>query len=228
MKVQIEDSWAEFLSDEFNKTYFKELTRYIKERKASGAIIYPRGQDIFRAFNSCPLSQLKVVILGQDPYHGPGEAHGLCFSVPAGIRIPPSLRNIYKELETNLNVDRPKSGDLSSWAKQGVFMLNAILTVEHKSPASHKGKGWEQFTDNVIQRISSHLDHVVFILWGGFARSKKALIDGSKHLILEAPHPAAELYAGGKAGFFGSKPFSKANSYLIQHNKNAIDWLPSS
>ncbi|MFY0644506.1 MAG: uracil-DNA glycosylase [Bacteroidia bacterium] len=224
MTVQIENSWHQLLNHEFEKSYFKELTDFIKKRKSSGAVIYPPGNQIFRAFNTCSLDKLKVVILGQDPYHGPGEAHGLCFSVAQGIKIPPSLRNIFKELTADLNIQPPISGDLSAWAEQGVFLLNAILTVEHKSPASHKGKGWEQFTDQVIQKISDHKEHVVFILWGAFARGKKALIDDSKHLILEAPHPAAEVYAGGKAGFFGSSPFSKVNSYLEKQGLETIDW----
>lgn len=224
MKVEIQEDWNKLLSDQFDQPYFLQLVNYIKERRSAGAVIYPSGKQIFSAFDLCPPDILKVVILGQDPYHGEGEAHGLCFSVPEGKRIPPSLRNIFKELESDLSYPVPSSGSLISWAKEGVFLLNAILTVEHKSPASHKEKGWEHFTDAVIKLISDQLQDVVFILWGAFARSKAALIDKDKHLVLEAPHPAAEVYAGGKAGFFGSKPFSQANDYLIAHGKTPIAW----
>lgn len=227
-RVEIEDSWYKVLQPEFGKSYFASLTAHIKTRKQQGIIIYPPGSLLFNAFNSCPLHKVKVVILGQDPYHGPGEAHGLCFSVPEGIKIPPSLRNIFKELHTDLGLSIPANGNLQAWSEQGVFLLNAILTVEHKLPASHKDIGWEQFTDAVIKAISETRDHVVFILWGAFARSKKTLIDANKHLILEAPHPAAEVYAGGKAGFFGSKPFSKTNDFLKAMELSEVNWsLPS-
>lgn len=223
-KVQIHDSWYELLKEEFDKEYFTELTQFIKDRLANGAVIYPPGKLIFNAFDLTPLNKVKVVILGQDPYHGPNEAHGLCFSVQEGIRIPPSLRNIFKELNSDIQAGIPKNGDLTHWAEQGVFLLNTILTVEHKSPASHKGKGWEKFTDSVIARLSKSREQLVFILWGAYAKSKAKLIDHTKHLILEAPHPAAEVYAGGKAGFFGSKPFSKVNDYLKRHGKEEVDW----
>jgi uracil-DNA glycosylase len=219
--IQIEDTWYQALKPEFEKTYFQELIQFIKKRKQDGAIIYPPGKLIFNAFNTTPFDEVKVVILGQDPYHGPGEAHGLSFSVQDGVRIPPSLRNIFKELNADLGIEIPQSGDLTPWAQQGVFLLNAILTVEHKTPASHKNKGWEQFTDAVIETLSKQRSGLVFILWGAFAKSKKSLINTEKHLALEAPHPAAEVYAGGKAGFFGSRPFSKANSYL---QDKAINW----
>lgn len=222
--IQIDESWHEALKDEFEKSYFKELTGFIKKRKEEGAVIYPPGSLIFNAFNTTPFDQVKVVILGQDPYHGPSEAHGLCFSVQKGIKIPPSLRNIFKELKEDEGITPPIHGDLTNWAKSGVFLLNAILTVEHKSPASHKDKGWELFTDAVIKMLSDRKDGLVFILWGAFAKSKSALIDAQKHLILTAPHPAAEVYAGGKAGFFGSKPFSKANDYLLSKGKSPINW----
>lgn len=221
--VDIEQSWKAALEAEFTKPYFLELTAFIKSRKKEGAIIYPPGPEIFNAYNLTPFDKVKVVILGQDPYHGAGEAHGLCFSVQDGIRITPSLRNIFKELNADLGKPIPTSGNLTKWAENGVFLLNTILTVEHKSPASHKNKGWETFTDATIQAISAHKKGVVFILWGKFAQAKKTLIDASKHLILEAPHPAAEVYAGGKAGFFGSKPFSKANEFLTEE----IDWALS-
>lgn len=223
-KVDIHDSWYEVLETEFSKSYFVDLIQFIKNRKSEGAIIYPPGPQIFNAFNSTPFNKVKLVILGQDPYHGPNEAHGLCFSVQDGIRIPPSLRNIFKELNHDLGCTIPQSGNLSSWANEGVLLLNAILSVEHKSPASHKGKGWEQFTDSVIELLSLKKENLVFILWGAYAKSKKELINGNKHLIIEAPHPAAEVYAGGKAGFFGSKPFSKANQYLQAHGKTIINW----
>lgn len=223
-KVDIHDSWYEVLETEFSKSYFVDLIQFIKNRRSEGAIIYPPGPQIFNAFNSTPFNKVKLVILGQDPYHGPNEAHGLCFSVQDGIRIPPSLRNIFKELNHDLGCTIPQSGNLSSWANEGVLLLNAILSVEHKSPASHKGKGWEQFTDSVIELLSLKKENLVFILWGAYAKSKKELIDGNKHLIIEAPHPAAEVYAGGKAGFFGSKPFSKANQYLQAHGKTIINW----
>lgn len=224
MNVQIHESWKAVLKDCFEDNSFEDLVAFIKERRSEGAIIYPPGSLIFNAFNSTPLQNVKVVILGQDPYHGPGEAHGLCFSVQRGIRIPPSLRNIFKELKDDLGIEIPAHGDLSKWASEGVFLLNAILTVEHKSPASHKDKGWEQFTDAVIRKISDERESVVFILWGAFARSKAALIDTNKHLIIEAPHPAAEVYAGGKAGFFASKPFSRANKFLKEKGLSPIDW----
>ncbi|MBR9917129.1 uracil-DNA glycosylase [bacterium] len=223
-KVQIEDSWYGLLKDEFEKDYFTQLTQFIKNRKSEAAVIYPPGPEIFSAFNTCLFDQLTVVILGQDPYHGPGEAHGMCFSVRKGIRIPPSLRNIYKELNSDLNCEIPSHGELVSWAENGVLLLNAILTVEHKSPASHKDKGWEIFTDRVIELVSEQKESCVFILWGAFAKSKKKLINTDKHLVIEAPHPAAEVYAGGKAGFFGSKPFSKTNEYLSSKGIEEVAW----
>lgn len=219
-KVQLEDSWYQALEGEFNKPYFSKLIGFIKERREAGALIYPPGKFIFNAFNTTPFNAVKVVILGQDPYHGPGEAHGLCFSVQEGVKIPPSLRNIYKELNADLGGAILNSGDLTKWAQEGVFLLNTVLTVEHKSPASHKNRGWEEFTDSVIRILSERREGLVFMLWGAFAKTKKALIDTNKHLVLEAPHPASEVYAGGKAGFFGSRPFSKANAYL----KEPIDW----
>ena len=219
--VEIHKSWKDVLNAEFEKDYFQSLVKFLKEREGQSAVIYPPESDIFNAYNLTPIDNVKVVVLGQDPYHGAGEAHGLCFSVQDGVRIPPSLRNIFKELQSDLGLPIPTNGNLTKWAQNGVFLLNTILTVEHKSPASHKNKGWESFTDATIKAISNHKKGVVFILWGKLAQSKKVLIDTTKHLILEAPHPAAEVYAGGKAGFFGSKPFSKANLYLAV---NAVDW----
>ncbi len=220
LKLEIHSSWIDVLHKELSSEYFKSLLKFIEERKKEGAVIYPSENQIFRAFEATPIDKVKAVILGQDPYHGEGEAHGLCFSVAEGKRIPPSLRNIFKELKSDIGCEIPSNGTLTKWSQEGVFLLNSILTVEHKSPASHKGKGWERFTDAVMQTISDQKEGVVFILWGAYAKSKKALIDEEKHLVLEAPHPAAEVYAGGKAGFFGSKPFSKANDYL----KRPISW----
>jgi uracil-DNA glycosylase len=208
------NSWQPFLQSEASKPYYNYLQSFLESRRKVGSIIYPPEDEIFNAFELTPLDKIKVVILGQDPYHGVGQAHGLCFSVRNGNKIPPSLRNIFKELNADLGFEIPLSGELTNWAKNGVFLLNTILTVEQKSPASHQGKGWETFTDAAIRHISDQKEKVVFILWGAFAQKKTALIDEAKHLILKAPHPAAEVYAGGKAGFFGSKPFSKANAFL--------------
>ena len=215
MAVSLESSWQSFLSLEKEKQYYKDLQSYLNQRKQEGAIIYPPKDEIFNVFKLTPLGEVKVVIIGQDPYHGEGQAHGLCFSVKEGNKIPPSLRNIFKELNTDLGIDIPTNGELTKWAQNGVFLLNAILTVEQKSPAAHKGKGWEQFTDATIEFVSEQRDKVVFILWGAYAQKKRSLIDESKHLVIAAPHPA-----GGKAGFFGSKPFSKANAFLGEE----LDW----
>jgi uracil-DNA glycosylase len=215
------NSWKFFLEAEYTKPYFKSLSAFLAARSAEGVVIYPPKDEIFNAFKLTPFEIIKVVILGQDPYHGQGQAHGMCFSVRDGCKIPPSLRNIFKELHSDLGLPIPTNGNLTKWAQNGVFLLNTILTVEQKNPGVHKQKGWETFTDAAIQHISRHQEKVVFILWGAIAQRKKALIDLDKHLVLEAPHPAAEVYAGGKAGFFGSKPFSKANDYL---GENAVDW----
>ena len=213
-------AWDLFLEAEYKKPYFTSLHFFLAARRTEGVIIYPSEKELFASFELTPFEKIKVVILGQDPYHGEGQAHGLCFSVRDGYKIPPSLRNIFKELHSDLGLPIPTNGNLTKWAQNGVFLLNTILTVEQKSPGAHKQKGWETFTDAAIQHISRHQEKVVFILWGAFAQQKKKLIDCSKHLVLESPHPAAEVYAGGKAGFFGSKPFSKANDYL---GKNAVD-----
>jgi uracil-DNA glycosylase len=214
------NSWKLLLFEELSKPYIIDIQQFLDQQKSSGLTIYPPTKDIFNAFKITPPKQVKVVIIGQDPYHGYGQAHGLCFSVKKEAKVPPSLRNIFKELEDDTRCQIPKFGDLSSWAKQGVFLLNSILTVEEKKPSSHQGIGWEMFTDKVIHMISQNQDKVVFILWGNYARKKKKLIDNKKHLIIESAHPAAEIYAGGKAGFFGSKPFSRANEYLSK----PIDW----
>jgi uracil-DNA glycosylase len=222
--VQLPDDWYEVLEGHFQTPSFQAITSHVKSALKSGKTVYPPGKEIFNAFHLTPLNEVRAVILGQDPYHGPGEAHGLCFSVKPPSRIPPSLRNIFKEYQSDLGHAIPDTGDLSSWAKSGVLLLNTILTVEHKSPASHKGLGWEEFTDLVIRQVSENRPHVAFILWGKFAQSKAPLINSDKHLILRAPHPAAEVYAGGKAGFFGSRPFSKTNDFLTSHDQPAIDW----
>ena len=218
--VQIEASWKTTLQDQFEQPYFQALAAFLKNEKAAGKTIYPPGSLIFNAFNTTPFPEVKVVIIGQDPYHNPGEAMGLCFSVPKGVRVPPSLKNIYKELESDVGATIPNHGDLTSWAQQGVFLLNAMLTVERNRPGSHQKIGWQDFTDAVIRKLSDGREHLVFMLWGGFARKKKELIDGSKHLILEAAHPSP--LAGG--AFFGSKHFSKANAYLQEHGMGKVEW----
>lgn len=221
MSVEIEQSWKEKLADEFEKEYFKELTNFVKEEYESGPV-YPHPKNIFRAFELTPFDDVKVVILGQDPYHGPKQAIGLSFAVEDGVTLPPSLRNIYKELESDLGKPALGSGNLSRWAKQGVLLLNATLTVRARSANSHQGKGWEHFTDAVIRKLSEEREHLVFILWGNYARSKGALIDRSKHLIIESTHPSP---FSAYNGFFGSKPFSKANEYLREHGVREVEWV---
>ncbi|MEM6321468.1 MAG: uracil-DNA glycosylase [Bacteroidota bacterium] len=218
--VKIEESWKEALQMEFNQPYFSALIQFLKNEKAKGKTIYPPGSLIFNAFDTSPLSSLKVVILGQDPYIKPNQAMGLSFSVPKGIGTPPSLKNIYKELHTDLGIPIANHGDLTAWAKQGVFLLNAALTVEAGKSGSHLKKGWGQFTDAVIRLISNERNNIVFMLWGNFAKAKSALIDPQKHLILQAAHPSP--LAGG--AFFGNKHFSQANAYLEQHGRTPIDW----
>ena len=220
-QVKIEESWKEVLKDEFEQPYFQALTTFLKNEKVAGKIIYPPGSLIFNAFENTPFDKVKVVILGQDPYHNSGEAMGLSFSVPKGVRIPPSLQNIYKEIKADLGLPIPTHGDLTNWAQQGVFLLNAMLTVENVGKASsHQNTGWQLFTDAVIKKLSNERNGIVFMLWGNFARKKAAFIDASKHLILEAAHPSP--LAGG--AFFGSKHFSKANQYLQEHGQMPIDW----
>ena len=204
----------------FRSPYFQSLANFLRKEKANGKTIYPPGSLIFNAFNTTPFEKVKVVILGQDPYHNPGEAMGLSFSVPKGVRIPPSLKNIYKELHDDLGISIPNHGDLTHWAEQGVFLLNAMLTVERNKPRSHQKIGWQTFTDAVIRRLSEERQGLVFMLWGGFARQKKQLIDTGKHLVLEAAHPSP--LAGG--AYFGSRHFSKANEYLKNQGKEPVDW----
>lgn len=218
--VKIEDSWKAALAAEFEKPYFQNLTDFLKKEKAAGKVIFPPGSLIFNAFELTPLDKVKVVILGQDPYHNPGEAMGLSFSVPKGVKVPPSLQNIYKELLSDLQIPIPGHGDLSDWARQGVFLLNAMLTVEKNRAGAHQNTGWQHFTDAVIRTLSAEREHLVFMLWGNFAKKKAALIDGSKHLILEAAHPSP--LAGG--AFFNCKHFSKANAYLQENGMGAIEW----
>jgi len=220
MNVQIEGSWKELLSDEFEKPYFASLSEYLKREKLSGIKIYPKGPDIFNAFNMTPVQNVKVVILGQDPYHGPGQAHGLSFSVPEGVALPPSLQNIYKELYTDLGIEPANSGSLIKWAQQGVFLLNAVLTVRAGEAASHSKIGWMEFTDAVISKLSKERDGIVFMLWGNFAKGKRDLIDTSRHLILEAPHPSPLA----RGGFFGCRHFSKANEFIKSKGKEPINW----
>lgn len=219
--VQIDASWKEALGDAFETPYFKAIKAFLKQERAQGHLIYPPGPQIFYAFNSTPFDTVKVVILGQDPYHGHGQAHGLSFSVPDGIKPPPSLNNIFKEILSDVGATLTGTGNLIPWAEQGVFLLNAMLTVRAKTPASHQKIGWQEFTDTVIQTLSNQRDNLVFLLWGKFAQSKSELIDGNKHLILTAPHPSPY---SASYGFFGCKHFSQTNAYLKKHGLSPIDW----
>ena len=219
--VKIESSWKEKLASEFDKPYFINLIDFVKQEYANH-IIYPPGKEIFRAFDKCPFNEVKVVIIGQDPYHGPGQANGLCFSVKDGVAMPPSLKNIFKEIEDDLGKPFPKTGNLERWAEQGVLLLNATLTVQANTAGSHQKKGWEEFTDAVIKHISDEKEHVVFILWGAYAQKKGSVIDTKKHLVLQSAHPSP---FSADNGFFGSKPFSKTNDYLVEHDETPIDWL---
>ncbi|MBK9736319.1 MAG: uracil-DNA glycosylase [Saprospiraceae bacterium] len=218
--VQINPEWRQALKSAFDNPNFDSLTTFLKNEKGSGKTIYPPGPLIFNAYNTINPLEVKVVIIGQDPYHNDGEAMGLSFSVPKGIKVPPSLKNIYKELDNDVDFTIPNHGDLTEWAKQGVFLLNAVLTVEKNNPGSHKNKGWENFTDFTIQYLSEKQENLVFLLWGNYAKNKKTLIDVSKHLILEAAHPSP---LAGNA-FQGCKHFSQTNRFLIDHYKQAINW----
>ena len=219
-KVKIETSWLAKLQPEFDKPYFEELIQFVRREYAQGAC-YPPGSLIFNAFNLCPLPKVKVVLIGQDPYHEPGQAHGLCFSVNDGVPFPPSLRNIFQEIQTDLGTPVPSSGNLTRWAEQGVLLLNATLTVRAHAAASHQRRGWEEFTDAVIRLVSAEREHVVFILWGSYAQSKAALIDCTKHCILRSAHPSP---LSAFRGFFGNHHFSICNQYLQQHNVEPINW----
>ena len=220
MEVRIEQSWKNALADEFGKPYFESLVRFLHKEKTEGKRIFPPGSQIFRAFDLTPVDKVKVVILGQDPYHGPGQAHGLSFSVPEGVPAPPSLKNIFKEIETDMGVRMSGYPNLENWARQGVLLLNAVLTVRSGEAASHSKIGWEQFTDAVIRCISDRCEGVVFMLWGNFARSKRDLIDRSRHHVLEAAHPSPLA----RGAFFGCRHFSQANSLLASRGLAPIDW----
>ncbi len=220
-KIDLHPSWLMHLAAEFDAPYMQQLKQFLLQEKAAGKIIYPASSNIFNAFNSTPLDQVKVVIIGQDPYHGPNQAHGLCFSVQKGIQVPPSLQNIFKEQQRDLGIAIPNHGCLQSWADQGVLLLNATLTVEQSKAGSHQGKGWEIFTDKAIELVSEVNQSVVFMLWGSYAQKKMDLIDTKKHLILKAPHPSP---LSAHRGFMGCGHFSKANNYLNKINKAPINW----
>lgn len=219
--IQLHPSWLTHLQTEFDQLYMQDLASFLRAEKAIGKTIYPTGENIFNAFNTTHLNQVKVVILGQDPYHGPNQAHGLSFSVPKGVRIPPSLVNIYKELSADIGITMPQHGNLENWAKQGVLLLNSVLTVEQAQAASHQKRGWERFTDAVIKLINQECQQAVFLLWGSYAQKKGQEIDRNKHLVLTAPHPSP---LSAHRGFLGCQHFSKTNQYLQQHNKSPIDW----
>ena len=220
-EIRLEPGWKARLADEFTKPYMAELRAFLLQRKRAGAVIYPPGPLIFNALNSTPFENVKVVILGQDPYHGPGQAHGLCFSVRDGVAPPPSLLNIFQEIAGDLGVSPPRSGNLQSWADQGVLLLNAVLTVERGQAGSHQGKGWERFTDRIVAELNQHRDGLVFLLWGSHAQKKGQAIDRSRHLVLNAPHPSP---LSAHRGFFGCRHFSQANRYLEQHGREPIRW----
>jgi uracil-DNA glycosylase len=220
-EIRLEPSWKQRLADEFSQPYMVALREFLLQRKRAGAVIYPPGNLIFNALDSTPFERVKVVILGQDPYHGPGQAHGLCFSVREGVEWPPSLRNIYREIADDLGCQPPSSGNLQPWADQGVLLLNAVLTVERGQAASHQGKGWERFTDRVVDELNSGRDGLVFMLWGSYAMKKGAVIDRQRHLVLTAPHPSP---LSAHRGFFGCRHFSKANAWLEKRGERPIDW----
>lgn len=220
MNVEIEESWKQHLQPEFDKPYFETLTQFVKKEYAQG-LVYPPGKLIFNAFNLCPFHKTKVVIIGQDPYHGPGQAHGLCFSVNDGIPFPPSLVNIFKEIKQDLGTEPPTTGNLTRWAQQGVLLLNATLTVRAHQAGSHQRQGWETFTDAAIRILAEEKEHLVFILWGAYAQKKGAFIDRNKHLVLTSAHPSP-LSAWN--GFFGNRHFSRTNEYLLAHGEQPIEW----
>ncbi len=221
MAIDLPDDWLAVLGGEFEQPYMQNLKAFLAEEKAQGKVIYPHSSDWFNAFKYTPLNQVKVVILGQDPYHGPNQAHGLCFSVRPGVKTPPSLVNIYKELQSDLGIQPVNHGYLTSWAKQGVLMINAVLTVEQANAGSHQKKGWEQFTDKVIHVINEQLDGVVFLLWGSYAQKKAAFVDQNKHLVLKSVHPSP---LSAHRGFFGNHQFSQANEFLVSRGKQPINW----
>ena len=220
MEVKIEETWKKVLQPEFDKDYFTALTDFVRQEYHVGTV-YPPGHLIFNAFNLCPFDQVKVVIIGQDPYHGPGQAHGLCFSVNDGVQMPPSLQNIFKEIQDDLGTPVPVTGNLTRWAEQGVLLLNATLTVRAHQAGSHQRRGWEEFTDAVIRKLAEEREHLVFILWGAYAQKKGAFIDRNKHLVLTSVHPSP---LSAYHGFFGNHHFSRANAYLAEHGQNPIQW----
>ncbi len=222
-EIQLEASWLEALGDQFELPYMQELRSFLRTEKDARQVVYPPGLKMFAAFDHCPLSRVKVVILGQDPYHGPGQAHGLCFSVPEGVQPPPSLQNIYKEISADLGLTMPAHGCLESWAEQGVLLLNSVLSVRRGEAASHQGQGWETFTDRVIAVINEQCEGVVFMLWGAYAQRKGAAIDGGRHLVLKAPHPSP---LSAHRGFLGCRHFSQANAWLEQRGEQPVDWAP--
>ncbi|MGZ9097995.1 MAG: uracil-DNA glycosylase [Micavibrio sp.] len=219
--VKLEKSWLDVVGSEFDQPYMAKLKQFLQQEKESGRVIYPKGTEIFNALNTTPFDKVRVVIIGQDPYHGEGQAHGLAFSVRKGIATPPSLMNIYKEIEAEFGTKRPLHGDLTGWAEQGVLLLNATLTVQHATAGSHQKKGWENFTDAVIRAVSEKHEHVVFMLWGSYAQKKGAFINRKKHLVLEAPHPSP---LSAHRGFLGCGHFKKANEYLVKHGYKPISW----
>lgn len=221
-EVKLESSWKQRLDDEFREPYMAALRGFLLDRKRSGAVIYPPGGQIFNALDSTPFDAVSAVIIGQDPYHGPGQAHGLCFSVPEGVTPPPSLANIYREIEDDIGGRRPNHGNLQCWAEQGVLLLNAVLTVERGRAGAHQGKGWERFTDRVVDELNRGGEALVFMLWGSYAQKKGASIDRSRHLVLQAPHPSP---LSAHRGFFGCRHFSKANEWLARHGREPVDWL---
>ena len=220
-EIRLEASWKKRLEPEFCKDYMMGLREFLLERKRARAVIYPPGPKIFNALNSTPFEAVRVVILGQDPYHGPGQAHGLCFSVPLGVPTPPSLLNIFKEIENDLGIPVPDHGYLRHWAEQGVLLLNAVLTVERGQPGSHHGKGWERFTDQVVRLLNAERDGLVFLLWGNYALKKGSVIDRNRHLVLAAPHPSP---LSASRGFFGCRHFSRANAWLEEHGQAPVEW----
>jgi uracil-DNA glycosylase len=220
-EIRLEESWRDVLGPEFSNPYMSELRRFLLTEKEAGKRIFPKGSEYFRALDLTPLDHVKVVILGQDPYHGYGQAHGLCFSVRPGTRIPPSLVNIYKELQSDLGISPARHGFLEHWARQGVLLLNSVLTVEEGKAAAHQGRGWERFTDAVIRAVNERCDGVVFMLWGSYAQKKASVVDQKKHLVLKAPHPSP---LSAHNGFFGSRHFSQANDFLLSRGKQPIDW----
>ncbi len=225
--IKLDESWKELVSSEFNKDYMRNLKAFLKQQKQLNKTIFPRGNEYFQALDLAPVDKVKVVILGQDPYHGPGQAHGLCFSVKPGVAIPPSLKNIYKEMKQDLGIEQPTHGCLIPWAQQGVLLLNSVLTVEQHKAGSHQSRGWELFTDQIIHALNKAHDNLVFLLWGSYAQKKGAMIDRDRHLVLQSPHPSP---LSAHRGFFGNGHFSQTNDYLAQNGKSSINWLlpPSS